>query len=64
MAEYSRVFRKSAVDVLRALVKEPRHGTTAMSSLVKTSFRRMEVAAGRATRRWVERHRLQLHELP
>ena len=64
VAEYSRVFRKSAVDVLRALVKDPRHGTTALSSLVKTSLGRMEVAAGRATRRWVERHRLELHELP
>lgn len=64
VTEYSRVFRRSAVDVLPRLVKEPRKGTAALKSLVKTSFGRMEVAAARATRRWVDRHRLDLHELP
>lgn len=64
VTEYSRVFRTSAVDVFGRLVKNPRHGTRALGSLVKTSFGRMEVAAERAARRWVDRHRLELHELP
>ena len=64
VAEYTRVFRKSAVDVLPRLMREPRQGTATLSSLMKTSYGRMEVAAGRATRRWIERHRLELHELP
>lgn len=64
VAEYSRVFRKSALEVLPRLLKDPRQGTATLSSLVKTSYGRMEVAAGRATRRWIERHRLELHELP
>jgi 2-polyprenyl-6-methoxyphenol hydroxylase-like FAD-dependent oxidoreductase len=64
VAEYSRVFRRSAVDVFPRLVKDPRKGTKTLKSLVKTSFGRMEVAAGRATRRWIDRHRLELHELP
>lgn len=63
VSEYSRVFRRSAGDVFGQLMKNPRHGTHALSSLVKTSFGRMEVAAGRAARRWVDRHRLELHEL-
>ena len=62
--EYSRVFRRSAVDVMGKLVRDPRDGTKRLGSLVKTSFARMEVAAERAARRWVERHRLELHELP
>lgn len=62
--EYSRVFRRSAVDVMGKLVRDPRDGTKRLGSLVKTSFARMEVAAERAARRWVERHRLELHQLP
>ena len=46
------------------LVRDPRDGTKRLGSLVKTSFTRMEVAAERAARRWVERHRLELHQLP
>ena len=64
VAEYSRVFRRSAVDMLPRLVTDPRKGTKSLKSLVKTSFGRMEVAAERATRRWIDRHRLELHELP
>lgn len=64
VAEYSRVFRGSAVQVLGRLARDPRQGTATFSSLVKTSFGRMEVAAQRATRKWVDRHRLELHELP
>ncbi len=64
VSEYSRVFRRSAVDVMAGLMKNPRGGTATLSSLVKTSYGRMEVAASRAAKRWVERHRLELHELP
>lgn len=64
VTEYSRVFRRSAVGVVARAVRDPRKGTRAFRSLVKTSFGRMEVAAGRATKRWVDRHRLELHELP
>lgn len=64
VSEYTRVFRGSALDVFAKLVKNPRNGTKTLSSLVKTSFGRMEVAAERAARRWVDRHRLELHELP
>jgi len=62
--EYSRVFRGSAVDVMGKLVRTPRDGTKQLGSLVKTSFARLEIAAERAARRWVERQRLELHELP
>jgi hypothetical protein len=64
VTEYSRVFSGSATQVLSRLVREPRKGTATLSSLVKTSVGRMEVAAQRATRRWVDHHRLALHELP
>jgi 2-polyprenyl-6-methoxyphenol hydroxylase-like FAD-dependent oxidoreductase len=64
VTEYSRVFRTSAVDVFARLVKDPRRGTRTLGSLVKTSFGRIEVAAERAARRWVDRHRMELHELP
>lgn len=62
--EYTRVFGRSAADVVAKAVKDPLGGTRTFKSLVKTSFGRMEVAASRATQRWVERHRLKLHELP
>ena len=64
VSEYSRVFKRSAVDVMAGLMKNPRRGTKTLSSLVKTSYGRMEVAAARAAKRWVERHSLELHELP
>ena len=64
VSEYSRVFRRSAVDVFGGLMKDPRRVPSALSSLVKTSFGRMEVAAERAARRWVDRHRMELHVLP
>ena len=64
VSEYSRVFRRSAVDVMGKLVRNPVDGTAKLSSLMKTTFARMEVAAERAARRWVDRHRLELHELP
>ncbi len=64
VSEYSRVFRRSAVDVMAKLVRNPVDGTAKLSSLMKTTFARMEVAAERAARRWVDRHRLELHELP
>jgi 2-polyprenyl-6-methoxyphenol hydroxylase-like FAD-dependent oxidoreductase len=64
VTEYSRVFRTSAVDVFARLMKDPKSGTRTLGSLVKTSFGRIEVAAERAARRWVDRHRMELHELP
>jgi squalene monooxygenase len=64
VSEYSRVFRGSAIDVMGRLMKNPRAGTKTLGSLVKTSFGRIEVAAERAARRFVDRHRMELHELP
>jgi hypothetical protein len=64
VTEYSRVFKTSAVDVFARLMKDPKSGTRTLGSLVKTSFGRIEVAAERAARRWVDRHRMELHELP
>ncbi len=64
VSEYTRVFRGSAIDVFGKLVKNPMHGTRTLSSLVKTTFGRLEVAAERAARRWVDHHRMELHQLP
>lgn len=64
VAEYSRVFGRSATEVLKQHVTQPVAGTAALRSLARTSFGRLEQAAQRAARRLVERHRLALHRLP
>jgi squalene monooxygenase len=62
--EYSTVFGRSARPVLSRLVREPRQGTRALRSLVKTTWGRLEVAAQRASRKVVDRYHLELLELP
>jgi 2-polyprenyl-6-methoxyphenol hydroxylase-like FAD-dependent oxidoreductase len=66
VAEYSRVFGLSALEVLTRLKRRaPLKDTTAtMRSLVKTSFGRFEAAMGHTARRVVDRYRLKLHRVP
>ncbi len=64
VAEYSRVFRGSAFEVLKQVAREPRAGTTRMRSLAKTSLGRLGEAFERTARKVVDRYRLQLHVLP
>lgn len=66
VAEYSQVFGLSALDVLANLKRrEPLKDTTdRLSSLVKTSFGRLEQAMGKATKKVVDRYRLKLHRMP
>jgi len=63
VAEYSRVFGLSALDVAtRGLVRDPALGRRAktLRSLVQTSYGRIEQATGRAARSVVDRYRLKL----
>lgn len=62
--EYTSVFGRSTRPVLSRLVREPRQGSRALGSLVKTTWGRLEVAAQRASRKVVDRYRLELLELP
>ncbi len=64
VAEYSRVFGLSAVQVLKRFATQPVVGTAHLRSLAKTSFGRLGVAVERTTRKVVDRYRLELHELP
>lgn len=66
VAEYSRVFGLSALDVLASLKRRaPLKDTTLqLRSLVKTSFGRLEAAMGRTARKVVDRYRLKLHRVP
>jgi 2-polyprenyl-6-methoxyphenol hydroxylase-like FAD-dependent oxidoreductase len=64
VAEYSRVFGGSAVDVFKSLAREPRMGALRLRSLTKTSFGRLSEAVERTARKVVDRYRLELHELP
>lgn len=66
VAEYTRVFGLSAIDVLqkaglKAPLKDTRHR---LSSLVKTSFGRLEEAMEKTTKKVVDRYRLKLHRVP
>ncbi len=64
VAEYSRVFRGSAVDVIKRSAWQPRAGGARLKSLAKTSLGRFSAAAGRTARKVVDRYRLGLHPLP
>lgn len=64
VAEYTRVFHRSALDGLKALPRQPIDGTRRLRSLAKTSLGRVSAAVGRTTRKLVERYRLELHQLP
>lgn len=64
VAEYSRVFGLSAVQVMKRLAREPIVGTSHLRSLASTSLGRIGEAVGRTRRKLVDRYRLELHELP
>lgn len=66
VAEYTRVFRMSALDLLQtAGLHQPLGDTTQqLSSLVKTGFGRLEEAVEKTTRKVVDRYRLKLHQVP
>jgi 2-polyprenyl-6-methoxyphenol hydroxylase-like FAD-dependent oxidoreductase len=64
VAEYTRVFGRSAAEVLKQHVTRPVAGSFALRSLARTSLGRLEQAAERAARRIVDRNRLALHRLP
>lgn len=67
VAEYSRVFGLSALDVLEGLSRRPAAfaaHTRQLGSLVKTSFGRIEQAVERTARKVVDRYRLKLHRIP
>lgn len=66
VAEYSRVFGLSALDVLDGLTRKPALATRTrqLASLAKTSFGRIEQAVERTARKMVDRYRLKLHRIP
>jgi len=66
VAEYSRVFGLSALDVLASLRRrEPLRATAQrFSSLVKVSFGRLEGAMEKTAKKVVDRYRLKLHRVP
>ena len=64
VAEYSRVFRRSAVGLFKQMARQPMRGPARLTSLAKTSFGRVGQAVERTARKVVERYRLELHELP
>ncbi|PZR07737.1 MAG: hypothetical protein DI536_26900 [Archangium gephyra] len=64
VAEYSRVFGISAVQVMKRLAFEPIVGSSHLKSLATTSFGRLGEAAARTKRKLVDRYRLELHQLP
>lgn len=63
VAEYSRVFGLSALDLLENLAREPdlAEASRKIRCLMTTSFGRMEDAVGRTARKVVDRYRLKLH---
>jgi hypothetical protein len=63
-AEYSRVCGRSAVEVVKALPREPRAGTARLRALGRTGLGRLGEAASSGARALVDRYRLQLQELP
>jgi len=62
--EYSRVFRRSAVEVVKGLARAPREGTARLQALSRTGVGRLTAAMGRTARTLVDRYRLELKELP
>jgi len=64
VAEYSRVFRRSAVGLFKQMARQPLRGPARLTSLAKTSFGRVGQAVERTARKVVDRYRLELHELP
>jgi len=63
VAEYTRVFQRSAVVVLAQLARNPGRGTAQLQRLARTTAARMGDAVGRTARKVLERYRLDLHEL-
>ena len=63
VAEYSRVFGLSALDVIQGLTREPdlSEGTKKMRSLMSTSLGRLEHVVGQTARKVVGRYRMKLH---
>ncbi|MFZ5442648.1 MAG: FAD-dependent oxidoreductase [Myxococcota bacterium] len=64
VAEYTRVFHRSAIDALRGLAREPLTGARRLGSLARTSLGRVSQAVERTTRKVVDRYRLELQPLP
>jgi hypothetical protein len=64
VVEYSRVFRGSAVEVVKQLAWQPRTGGAKLKALAKVSLGRLGEAGGRTARKLVDRYRLDLHQLP
>jgi hypothetical protein len=64
VAEYTRVFGRSAFEVVKQLPGEPRAGTTRLTALARTSFGRLGEATKSTARKLVDRYRLELRELP
>lgn len=61
--EYTTVFGRSTRPLLKKLVFKPLEGTSDMTSLVRTTWGRLEVAAARASRKVLDKYRLELLEL-
>jgi squalene monooxygenase len=66
VAEYSRVFGLSALDVLHGLTKEPDLAERGkrMKSLMSVSFGRLEHVVEKTAQKVVDRYRLKLHKGP
>jgi hypothetical protein len=64
VAEYTRVFHRSALDALGALPRAPVTGSRRLGSLARTSLGRVSAAVERTARKVVDRYRLELHSLP
>jgi hypothetical protein len=62
--EYSRVFGRSAVEVVKQLPRAPRTGTARLRALSRTTVGRLTEAVGHTARKLVDRYRLELRELP
>jgi 2-polyprenyl-6-methoxyphenol hydroxylase-like FAD-dependent oxidoreductase len=63
VAEYSRVFGLSALDLVEGLTREPdlAEGSKRLRSLMATSFGRLEHVVEKTARKVVDRYRLKLH---
>ncbi len=66
VAEYSRVFGTSAVQVLSGVLEQPalKQRANILKSLTKTSLSRLEVAVQKTAKTFVNRYRLGLHQVP